>query len=151
MAVETWPEGPGAWRVEVVGYDAFQFLSTLCTLLAIHGLSIVEGQAFTSAPAAARAGAARPGGGGAARSAAPARGGRRDPDRRPRIVDVFRVRRAGAQDGAPDWDEFQAELTDLVRLLRGDQFDEVHHRLIPRFVAAMGRFRPEPTASSRST
>jgi hypothetical protein len=48
VAVETWPEGPGAWRVEAVGFDAFQLLSTLCTLLAIHGLSIVEGQAFTS-------------------------------------------------------------------------------------------------------
>ncbi|HKI21194.1 MAG TPA: hypothetical protein VKA15_25095, partial [Isosphaeraceae bacterium] len=50
VAVETWPEGPGAWRVEAVGFDAFQLLSTLCTLLAIHGLSIVEGQAFTSDP-----------------------------------------------------------------------------------------------------
>ena len=39
----------------------------------------------------------------------------------------------------PDWDAFQDELTDLVRLLRADQFDEVHHRLIPRFVAVMGR------------
>src|SRR4051794_10492557 len=32
------------WWVEVVGYDAFQFLSTLCNLLAVHGLSIVEGR-----------------------------------------------------------------------------------------------------------
>src|SRR5262249_10497889 len=50
VAVETWPEGPGAWRVEAVGFDAFQLLSTLCTLLAIHRLSIVEGHAFTSDP-----------------------------------------------------------------------------------------------------
>src|SRR6185312_9449185 len=46
VAVEVWPEGPGAWRVEAVGFDAFQLLSTLCTLLAIHGLSIVHGRAF---------------------------------------------------------------------------------------------------------
>src|SRR5512135_1011146 len=55
VAVRVWPEGPGAWRVEFVGYDAFQLLSTLCSLLAIHGLAIVEGQAFTSQPTRAPA------------------------------------------------------------------------------------------------
>jgi glutamate-ammonia-ligase adenylyltransferase len=144
VAIETWPEGPGAWRIEAVGFDAFQLLSTLCTLLAVHGLSIVEGQAFTSDPRLAPV------------PSAPRRRGRRrrpcgpgsalDPDRRPRVVDVFRVRWAGGGDGAPDWDEFRSELLDLVQLLRAGRFEEVHHRLIPRFVATMGRFRPEPTA-----
>ena len=143
VAFETWPEGPGAWRVEAVGFDAFQLLSTLCMLLAIHGLSIVQGQAFTSDPRLAPAPPApkrrgRPGRPPAPRSA-------KDPDRRPRVVDVFRVDWAGSDDGAPDWDAFRGELTDLVRLLRADRFDEVYHRLIPRFVAAMGRFRQEPT------
>ena len=40
----------GEWWVDVVGYDAFQFLSTLSTLLAVRGLSIVEGRVFTSQP-----------------------------------------------------------------------------------------------------
>lgn len=144
VAVEIRPEGPGAWRVEVVGFDAFELLSTLCTLLAVHGLSIVAGQAFTSDPRLAPALPAprrrgRPGRPPAPRSS-------RDPDRRPRVVDVFWVRRAEGDDGATDWDAFRGELTDLVLLLRADRSEEVHRRLIPRLVALMGRFRPEPTA-----
>ncbi len=42
--------GGGVWQVDVVGYDAFQFLSTVCTLLAVSGLSIVDGRVFTSQP-----------------------------------------------------------------------------------------------------
>ena len=40
----------GVWRVDVVGYDAFQFLSTVCTLLAVSGLTILDGRVFTSQP-----------------------------------------------------------------------------------------------------
>jgi UTP:GlnB (protein PII) uridylyltransferase len=43
-------EANDVWKVEIVGYDAFQFLSTLCTLLAVRGLSIREGHVFTSSP-----------------------------------------------------------------------------------------------------
>jgi glutamate-ammonia-ligase adenylyltransferase len=143
-AVETWTEGLGAWRVEAVGFDAFQLLSTLCTLLAIHGLSIVEGQAFTSDPRLAPASPAPRRRGRLDRLRAP--GSAWDPVRRPRVVDVFRVRWAGGDDGAPEWRAFRDELIQLVQLLRAGRFEEVHHRLIPRFVAMMGRFRPEPTA-----
>src|SRR5262249_33765294 len=69
-----------------------------------------------------------------------------EPDRRPRIVDRFLVRWAGDDEGEPDWDAFRAELTELARLLRAGRSEEVHHRLIPRFVAVMGRYRPEPKA-----
>jgi len=144
VAVETWPEGPRAWRVEAIGFDAFQLLSTLCTLLAIHGLSIVEGQAFTSDPRLAPALPAPRRRGRSDRHAAP--GPASVPDRRPRVVDVFRVDWAGGADGAPDWDAFRSELWHLVQLLRAGRYEEVHHCLIPRFVAMMGRFRPEPTA-----
>lgn len=144
VAIETWPEGPGAWRVEAVGFDAFQLLSTLCTLLAIYGLSIVEGQAFTSDP---RLAPARPT---PKRRKHPGRPlvltDARDPDRWPRIVDRFWVRWAGEAGKVPDWDAFRVELNTLVRLLRADRFEEVHHRLIPLFVAVMGGFRPVPTA-----
>jgi len=143
-AIETWSEGPGAWRVEAVGFDAFQLLSTLCMLLAIHGLSIVEGRAFTSDPRLAPASPAPRRRGRLDRLRAP--GSAWDPDRRPRVVDVFRVRWAVGGAGGPDWDAFRGELIELVQLLRGDRFQEVFHRLIPRFVAMMGRFRPEPTA-----
>src|SRR5262245_7330270 len=141
VAVDVWPEGPGTWRVEAVGYDAFQLLSTLCTLLAIHGLSIVDGLAFTSDPREAPPPShpaprrwRRPG-----RPPSPTAPG--EPDRRPRIVDRFLVRWAGDDEGEPDWDAFRAELTELARLLRAGRSEEVHHRLIPRFVAVMGRYR----------
>src|SRR3954451_15931228 len=83
------PEGDGVWRIDVVGYDAFQFLSTLCTLLAVRGLAILEGQVFTSQCVGAEV--ASPA---ARRAPQPRRLHRREagsgPDRRPRIVDVFR-------------------------------------------------------------
>jgi glutamate-ammonia-ligase adenylyltransferase len=144
IVVEVWPEGPGAWLVEVVGYDAFQLLSTICSLLALHGLSIVEGQAHTSQPPRdpSRPVVKR---GGPSRRPSPATLSR-GPDRRPKIVDRFRVQWARDDGGSPDWGAFQNELTALSRLLRADRSEEVHHRLIGRFVAAMGRQRPEPLA-----
>ena len=132
----------GVWRVDVVGYDAFQFLSTVCTLLAVSGLSILDGRVFTSqpppseptAPVSRRVpGPKRP-----ARPSDPS-----GPDRRPRIVDVFRVRPLRPQTVRPDWEKFQDELRDLTRLLRNDKYEEVNHRLIRRFVAAMGPLEGE--------
>jgi glutamate-ammonia-ligase adenylyltransferase len=142
IVVDVWPERPGAWRVEFVGYDAFQLLSTLGNLLATHDFSIVEAQAHTTQPPreAARPIAKR--GVPTKRPAPPTPAS--GPDRRPKIVDRFRVERARAEAGAPDWGAFQDELTALARLLRADRYEEVHHRLIGRFVAALGRRRPEP-------
>jgi glutamate-ammonia-ligase adenylyltransferase len=144
VVVEALPEDREGWSVEVVGYDTFQFLSTFCMLLAIHGLAIIEAQVFTSdprlvAPRPAPRPGRRPG-----RPPGPSH--EAGPDRRTRIVDRFLVRRAVEADGPPDWAAFQAELTDLTRLLRADRFEEVHRRVIPRFVAVMDRCRPEPPA-----
>jgi glutamate-ammonia-ligase adenylyltransferase len=139
VRVHVEPDSDGGWRVDVVGYDAFQFLSTLCTLLAVRGLSIREGRVFTSHPPTQSTTGLR-------RASGPRHPPRPSqatvPDRRPRIVDVFRVRPVQTRVAAPDWDEFRAELTELTGLLRADRFDEVHHRLIPRFVAALGPFQP---------
>ncbi len=145
IVVEVWPERPGAWRVEVVGYDAFQLLATLGSLLAIHGFSIVE--ASDSLHASTAREPARPiakRGVVTRRPALPTPS--RGPDRRPKLVDRFRVQWARAEAGAPDWGAFQDELTALARLLRADRYEEVHHRLIGRFVTAMGLRRPEPPA-----
>jgi glutamate-ammonia-ligase adenylyltransferase len=144
IVVEVWPERLGAWRVEVVGYDAFQLLSTLGSLLAIHDFSMVEAQAYTSQPPREPARSSAKRGAPTKRPALPTTS--RGTDRRPKIVDRFRVEAARAEAGASDWDAFQDELTALARLLRADRYEEVHHRLIGRFVAAMGRRRPEPAA-----
>jgi [glutamine synthetase] adenylyltransferase / [glutamine synthetase]-adenylyl-L-tyrosine phosphorylase len=135
VVVHVEAESAGVWRLDVVGYDAFQFLSTLCALLVVRELSILEGRVFTSQPPAAVAPAPRRGAGPRhpPRSGAPA-----EPGRRPRIVDVFHVRSVRGRNESPDWDEFRAELVELTRLLRDDKIDEVNHRLIPRFVAALG-------------
>ena len=144
VAVAALPEGPCTWCVEVVGYDAFQLLSTLCTLLAIHGLSIIEGQAFTSDPRHANAisipkrwkRAGRP----------LAASSTRDPDRRPRIVDRFGFAGLARPSARPTGMRFRPSSRRWCGLLRADRFEDVHRRLIPRFVAAMGRYRPEATA-----
>jgi glutamate-ammonia-ligase adenylyltransferase len=146
VAVEAWPEEAGDWGVEVVAYDAFLLLSTICTLLAIHGHSIVEGQAFTSDPHPPDA-TTRPVAKRWRRLGRPLiLSHSREPDRRPRIVDRFRVQWAGDAAASPNWAEFRAELTGLVRLLREDKFEDVHRRLIPRFVAVMDQYRPEAAA-----
>ena len=84
-------ESGGVWRVDVVGYDAFQFLSTVCTLLAVSGLSILMG-GFSHPSLRRRIPLLQfPGGfAGPKRPARPSASS--GPDRRPRIVDVFRVR-----------------------------------------------------------
>lgn len=145
VAVRARPAEGGQWWVDVAGYDAFQFLSTLCSLLAVRGLSIVEGHVLTSQPPPAPAGPNR---GLRGRPARPVRlrpsGG--GPDRRRKIVDVFRVGRIAPGEAEPDWGAFQAELSMLTRLLRDGQYDEVHHRLIGRFVATLARYRPAEEA-----
>ncbi len=140
--------GETDWRVAITGYDAFQFLSTVCRLLAIHGLWIVAGRMFTSDPPpepVAEASNARP-----FRRPGPRPSPRpmrrptapRGPDRRRKLVDVFRIRAIEPSEGPPDWEAFRAELSALLGLLMEGQHDEVNHRLIRRFVEAMERYRP---------
>ena len=137
----------GAWRVEIVGYDAFQMLSTVCSLLAVHRLAILEAAISTSEappdePAAPRVRPTVPGLPGMGRrpahrpSRTSATSASDTPDRRRKIVDVFKVRPLGGLD--PDWSGFHEELTALAQLLRQGQHDEVQHRLIGRFAAALG-------------
>ena len=73
----------------------------------------------------------------------PPRSKEREPDRRPKIVDRFLVRRTSAVAAGPAWNALQAELQALARLLREGQHDEVHHRLIGRVAAALRRQRGE--------
>jgi glutamate-ammonia-ligase adenylyltransferase len=140
VEVRALAQGEGDWKIHVVGYDAFQFLSTLCTLLAVRGLSILTGRVFTSQPPPLESDSAI-----LRRGPGPKRPSRpvpsRVPDRRPRIVDAFQVRLVRLEAGPPDWTEFETELTSLARLLRSDRYEEVHHRLIGRFVTALGPYR----------
>jgi len=126
-------------------------LSTVCTLLAVHHLSIAEARIFTSDPPAAEPGlkpmrqprtigTGRLGGSSRMRptsrrksTTSPSK-----PDRRRKIIDVFQVRRVDGSTEAPDWTAFEEELSALAQLLRQGQHDEVYHRLLGRFAAALG-------------
>jgi glutamate-ammonia-ligase adenylyltransferase len=147
----------GTWRVEIVGYDAFQLLSTVCSLLAIYRLSVIEARIFTSDPpeeeTAHQQARLRPKGPGGRPVLGPGSGfgrpgpprpsrGPVGPDRRRKIVDVFLVRPVEGA-GVPNWKAFEEELADLAQRLRQGQHDEVHHRLIGRFALALGD-RQEP-------
>jgi glutamate-ammonia-ligase adenylyltransferase len=134
------------WWVEVVGYDAFQFLSALCNLLAVMGLAIVEGRVFTSQPAAsdrATPAVRKTGFRAAHGSRSRPRGPDKEPDRRRKIVDRFLVRRASLGAPPPDWNSFQAELQSLARLLHEGHHDEVYRRLIGRLAVTVRRQRGE--------
>ncbi|MGO9599589.1 MAG: hypothetical protein ACLP7Q_16490 [Isosphaeraceae bacterium] len=131
----------GIWNVEVVGYDAFQFLSTLCMLLAVRGLAILEGWVYTSQVPSEPISPVRRRGPGPRRTLR--EGADRGPDRRSRIVDVFRVRPLRRQESPPDWEALQSELIDLTRMLRADKYEEVYHRLLRPFAAALGPFQPD--------
>jgi glutamate-ammonia-ligase adenylyltransferase len=142
--------GPDQWWVEVVGYDVFQFLSTVCNLLAVSGLGIVEGKVFTSEPPPRAPSSLpvhrsvyRPGQG---RWFPRSKGKEKEPDRRRKIVDRFLVRRAFPAAPAPDWNAFQSELQSLVRLLNEGHHDEVYHRLIGRLARELRRQRGEEPA-----
>ena len=136
--VHVWAESEcgGVWRVDVVGYDAFQFLSTVCTLLAVSGLSILDGWVFTSQappPDPTSSVPRRVSGPSTRATVGPGWTGPSAQDRR-----CLSGAPAPRQTVQPDWEKFQDELRDLTRLLRKDKYEEVNHRLIRRFVAAMG-------------
>ncbi|MBV8486733.1 MAG: hypothetical protein JO161_00505, partial [Planctomycetaceae bacterium] len=135
-------EDEGIWTIEIVGYDAFQFLSTCCMLLAVRGLAVLEGWVYTSQVPSEPISPVRRRGLGPRRP--PLReGADGGPDRRSRIVDVFRVRPMRRQESPPDWDALQAELIDLTRMLRADKYDEVYQHLLRPFAAALGPFQPD--------
>jgi glutamate-ammonia-ligase adenylyltransferase len=138
LVVRARPAGTGEWWVDAVGLDAFQLLATVCNAFAVRGLSIIEGRVFTSRPASVE----RPEMG-SARRRPPGRTDVVKPGTsswRTRIIDTFRVRRIDGEADSPDWNELQTELITLAKLLRESRTDEVFHRTIGRFVAALDRY-----------
>jgi glutamate-ammonia-ligase adenylyltransferase len=133
---------PGEWILEVAGYDAFQFLSTLCTLISVHGLSIQDARVFTSEvpetpetpPTQRRLSPPRPA---PPRVPRPPTGDR--PDRRRKLIDIFRLRQIDPAGPAPDWKAFQSELVQLAQMLREGRYERVYHRLLGRFVAVVAQ------------
>jgi glutamate-ammonia-ligase adenylyltransferase len=141
VALRAVPAGEREWNVEVIGYDAFQFLSTVCSLFALSDLTIVDGRIYTSHPPPHQAPTRRPDLRLAATRRPPRAAAERSPDRRKRIVDVFRVRLVEGVDVEPDWERVRGKLIELMRWLREGRHEEVHHRLLGQFVAALGRHR----------
>lgn len=147
------PSG-GSWIIRVVGYDAFQFLSTLCGLLAVHGLAIREARIYTSRPGAAGpvSSPSRPplraAGPGPRRPGRESTAPRSRPVERRVVVDTFRVEAATPAQPAVGWDAIERELTELTQLLRLGHPERAQHRLVRRFVAALERLGPAPALGS---
>lgn len=147
------PEGRAGWEVDVVGFDAFQFLFTATALLTVNGLSVEEARVFTSEPPASHV--ATPG---RPRPKFPARPIRSigetefrsraakasGPPKRRRLVDVFRVVPIEPGADEPDWCAFEKELVALTQLLRHGEHEKAQHKVIHRFAAALEKWGSQP-------
>jgi glutamate-ammonia-ligase adenylyltransferase len=103
--VDVQPLEAGFWRITIVAFDYPGLLSIICGLLLVYRLNINDGYAFTYEPLA---GVLR-------RSPAP------EVERR-KIVDVFTVQPAGAEVNADLWQQYAADLRQLLgRLENGDR------------------------------
>ncbi len=145
-AIQRIEDNNARWRLTIVGYDVFMMLSTICSLLTIKQLSIVNAEIFTSSPTR-RIRTSPPN---QVRSRAQpylktglrrkpiGRGShdRHEPDLRPKIVDVFEVA-PFSQSNRPDWSAIEEELSELCQLLRLGQHDEVQHRLFEPLAEAL--------------
>jgi glutamate-ammonia-ligase adenylyltransferase len=136
----------GKWRVTVVAYDYPGELSIICGLMFVHGLNILDGNAFTYEPLeAAEQPAPDPGparrrrAGAALRRAASASlsaGAAADtPAAERKLVDVFTVRSVLTEQ--PDlWERYSQDLIGLLRLMRQGKRREARGELAKRVGAA---------------
>lgn len=157
LHAERLADSPTRWRVEVAGYDAFQFLSTACMLMAVHGLAIHQARVFTSEPPAPVHAVE---GGRRSRGFHPFRPRRiftddegspssrmmkpRSSPPRRLLLDVFVVEPIDGQQGDPNWSALEAELLELTQLLRHGEHEKAQNRLIHRFVLRLEHLAPEP-------
>ena len=115
----------GTWQVTIVGYDQPTLLSMICGLLFVYGFNITKGYVFTSEQIAA----GRETASGPAQTVVPA-GSRR-------FVNVFVVR-PPLEDLLPEvWIRYQADLTELLRLVRRGQTSKAQGELAKRVAGAL--------------
>ncbi|MFO1092565.1 MAG: glutamine synthetase adenylyltransferase [Planctomycetaceae bacterium] len=117
----------GAWELTVVGYDQLGDLSLMCGLLLAHGWNIESGCVFTGADVETLD-----------------RVRLEEAVRRRKYVNVFRIQPVAAGDGIPDWDTYETELRELLRLAEEGRGAEAQGRLARQVAAAMP---PQPATT----
>jgi [glutamine synthetase] adenylyltransferase / [glutamine synthetase]-adenylyl-L-tyrosine phosphorylase len=127
--VATWrPEGK--WQVTVVGFNHPGELAIICGLLFAYGCNIVDGNAFSEESVA-----------GSAQQRPRSRGAAATADRSAaKFVDVFTVEPPSTPPtgGLPTlWQNYAAELSDLIRQARSGRVGEVQGRLAKRVASAV--------------
>lgn len=144
VTVETQPLGRDLWQLTVVGYDFLGKLSLICGLLFVHGFNIIDGHVFTYGPPVSPPAeppehrSSRYGRRGSFKPPAPTGDSLR------KIVDVFTVQAERGPATAEIWQQYAAELSDLVRRLQQDQQHEVQGELAKRVVTTL----PETTETT---
>ena len=134
VVIETAPGRDGTLALTVVGYDEPGDLAMICGLLFAHGFDIVAGHAFTSQP-----------GSPATQNASTKT--RLTPITQSRIaIDTFLLK-SSANPAAPNvWDEYRADLTELISLARAGQLRNSQGLLVRRVAAALRESTSPPAA-----
>ncbi len=132
-SVDAVPIEHGRWRVTIVAYDYPGELSIICGLLFVHGLNILDGNAFTyeaageenrDSPRRSPVGRPRPG-------AVPGK----LPDGKRKIVDVFTVEPVHLEP-ADLWQTYVKDLASLLKKMRAGERREARGELAKRVGAA---------------
>ncbi|MBM81909.1 MAG: glutamine synthetase adenylyltransferase [Planctomycetaceae bacterium] len=111
------------WRLTIVGYDHTGNLSIISGLLFVHGLDIVDANAFTVQRKADQ-------------HVIEELGQRPQPPGKSRkFVNVFTVRRRGSE--VVEWGEYEEDLSALLALVRNGELSEPGGQLAKRVAAAL--------------
>ncbi len=123
MVLEPIPLGPDEWKITIIAYDYHGELSLICGLLFEYGFDILSGQVFTYQGSEGLA-----------------------DEPRPKIVDVFRVRRSATDadkqnsavpkdDGV--WNRYRDDLHGYLRRLHHGEWQLIQGDLAKRVAAAI--------------
>ena len=113
VVIETTSAENETLALTVVGYDQPGDLAMICGLLFAHGFDIVGGHAFTSQP------------------------GQKSIVQSRIAIDTFQLKLSASPAASDVWDEYRADLTELISLARAGQLRNAQGLLVRRVAAAM--------------
>jgi glutamate-ammonia-ligase adenylyltransferase len=134
VVIETTPVQNGTLALTVVGYDEPGDLAMICGLLFAHGFDIVGGHAFSSQPGSASA---------HADSSLP---GQTTAERSRFVIDRFQLKPSASQSSIDIWNQYQADLSELVSLARAGELRKAQGQLVRRVAAALHESASPPAA-----
>ena len=121
MVLEPISLGPDEWKITIIAYDYHGELSLICGLLFEYGFDILSGQVFTYQGSDSSA-----------------------DESRPKIVDVFRVRRSAPETSEPStakvdtiWQTYRDDLHGYLRRLHRGEWQLIQGDLAKRVAASI--------------